>query len=94
MVFDLGDATGSGPTIGIDAVLDDRDPARKWKAIGLAGAICGNAYRRPQNCADMMLPSARADDTLAIRDSIRLTDSFFGTRSGGTEASGDLLSDD
>jgi len=64
----------SGHTIGIDVAINDRDRESEWKAIGLAGAICGNAYRRPHNCADMLLISADAKRPPAIRDSILLKD--------------------
>ncbi|UCG47809.1 MAG: hypothetical protein JSU94_20320 [Phycisphaerales bacterium] len=65
-----------GHTLGIDVAINDKDQDREWKAIGLAGAICGNAYRRPHNCADMILTQADARISPDIRDSILLTDSF------------------
>jgi hypothetical protein len=64
----------SGHTIGIDVAINDKDRDSDWKAIGLASAICGNAYRRPHNCVDMLLISAGEKRPPAIKDSILLTD--------------------
>jgi len=66
----------SGHTLGIDVAINDKDRADEWEAIGLALAICGNAYRRPHNCADMILTSPDAKASARIRDSILLTDEF------------------
>ncbi|MHC4693280.1 MAG: sugar-binding protein [Planctomycetota bacterium] len=60
----------SGQTIGIDVAINDKDQAGDWKAIGLAQAICGNAYRRPHNCADMILTSHDTKVSVQVEDSI------------------------
>ncbi|MBN1418712.1 MAG: hypothetical protein JXP34_08035 [Planctomycetes bacterium] len=69
-----GLAPEPGRTIGIDVAINDRDPERGWRAFGLAGAICGNAYRRPHNCADMLLTAAGGERDYEIEDSELLTD--------------------
>jgi hypothetical protein len=65
-----------GHTMGIDVAINDTDTDKSWKAVGLAQAICGNAYRRPHNCADMILTYSDAKLPLKIKDSILIADQF------------------
>ncbi len=65
-----------GHTIGVDIAINDRDRRSSWRAVCLAGAICGNAYRRPQNCADMILTSTDSYRAHSTRDSALLADNF------------------
>ncbi|MHC4743012.1 MAG: sugar-binding protein [Planctomycetota bacterium] len=65
-----------GNTMGVDVAINDRDRGGDWKAICLAGSICGNAYRRPHNCVDMILTSKDARKPERIEDSVLLTDNF------------------
>jgi hypothetical protein len=65
-----------GHTVGIDVAINDRDSERGWRAYCLARAICGNAYRRPHNCADMLLTAAGQKGPFKIIDSELLADSM------------------
>jgi hypothetical protein len=64
-----------GKVLGIDVALNDADQGGTRESLGLGQAICGNAYRRPHNCADLILTETdgRAE---AIADSILMTDTF------------------
>jgi hypothetical protein len=65
-----------GNIVGIDVAINDRDREGEWKAVCLAGSICGNAYRRPHNCVDMILTSTDARRPHDIKDSVLLMDNF------------------
>jgi hypothetical protein len=66
---------GQGRILGIDVALNDADRDSDWEAIGLSNAICGNAYRRPHNCVDLILTGTdgKANGKLA---SVLMTDEF------------------